>query len=317
MFDIDWDVSNFGVPPMSRRSVRSTSAPDSVEIKFVKSPTEWNQWTQCTTADTCGIGTRSRNSKNILKPENVSETEKCFTICQDDPLNIYSANMPGLIEVVSDDSIISGTYKMQSSGNLIIFEKEAGPDFYQLRFTENGLEFVFKTPMQYDIMNYRFTMADSAAYLNALESNFNQIAADLSMVKFESFDNIYYKNAEVAVKLIDRSESSCSRTCGDGEKTVHRGTFVLTEQCIVETCDACSLVDFDTNCNTWAVLGLCVDPWIGNNCPVACCTDFTQIPTARVPTRFLSFFSDVAHIWPISLFINVSNVPISHPHKCV
>jgi len=112
---------------------------------------------------------------------------------------------------------------MRSSGSLIIFERESGPDLYQLRFTENGLEFVFKTPMMYDLMNYRLILPDSVAFVNALENNFNAPTGKLMMNKFERFENIYFKTIPTAVRLIDRSELNCSRTCGEGQKTVFKG----------------------------------------------------------------------------------------------
>ena len=74
--------------------------------KLQQSPTERTQWTTCTTKSKCGSGSRSRNANSL------PETEKCFSFCSDDPLYKYSINMPGRIEVYSEDSIISGIYTL-------------------------------------------------------------------------------------------------------------------------------------------------------------------------------------------------------------
>ena len=82
-----------------------------------------------------------------------------------------------------------------------------------------------------------------------------------------------FEQSSIEVLFENTSESQCSRKCGGGVKVVHKGILSFDESCEVTSCDLCVETDINgSKCATWSALGLCVDDFIANECPITCCS---------------------------------------------
>ena len=144
-----------------------------------------------------------------------------------------------------------------------------------------GLQFVSPKSLEFDLGNYIWQDSGSgyeAFFISSIEDYLigsSQLTIEMKYFSLTTLSDGSqgFEQSSIEVLFENISESQCSRKCGSGVKVVHKGVLSFDESCEVTSCDLCMETDIHgSKCATWSALGLCVDDFIANECPITCCS---------------------------------------------